>query len=64
MCRSSFDETLQDEVLSEKTSGLVDSLRSLSRLEVLFTTECSQSKHFCEMFTLKTLGSEENFNAR
>ena len=38
MCRSSFDETLLDEVFSEKTSDLVEALRTLSRVEVLFTT--------------------------
>ena len=81
MCRSSFDETLQNEVFSEKTSGLVESLRTLFRVEVRFPTKCSQSKHrtkveldlkyispqpssLCEMFTLRTLGSEENFNAK
>ena len=45
MCRSSFAETLQDEVFSEKTSGLVESLWTLSGVEVRFTTKCSQSKH-------------------
>ena len=46
VCRGSFDETLQDEVFSEKTSGLVELLRTLSHVEVLVTAKCSQSNYF------------------
>ena len=50
----SSNKTLQDEAFSEKTSGLVESLRSLSPVEVLFTTKCSQSKHFARRWRLET----------
>ena len=36
---------------SDKTSSLVESLRTLSPVEVLFTTKCSQSKHFAQRWS-------------
>ena len=47
----SSHETLRDEVFSEKTSSLVESLRTLFRVEVLFTTKSSQSKHFAQRWS-------------